>query len=630
MGGCLSCAFAQEDEYVPKGKLGARELDEMDVLTQGSLRRAYGLFKRADTDRNGKLDASELARMFKLEDDVYLGRLVDIIDCDGNGTIDFREFVVGLAAFVLSGSFGRVRFAFRLFDLNNDGSFSKRELLTAIRAAESRHEASRDAREKRSANYWGDRAVPDPLVRYKDLIGDLDARPDEMGYEEFTRIVTRHPRVFAPANQMWHALRQYADPAVKVVTHIRQSGNARFFRGTVLEPGRAEQIFAPPGSSPSSRADGATDAQRRGRDENAHPSVRRRKKVQSVRRERLADREEDETGLMRDGSRLRRWLDDAASSVKRTAAVGLERVSSFGSPRRASRAKTRAPAWEADARARLARSPSEKSAEERLDEDFAKSRGRAFGASARGESGDEDEDAASDVTMQDIWEALRGAPNPKIPPDAGDAASRFNRGGERFGSSRLAAAAAAAPPPADYSRTLDVAALAKRRLAAQRGRDGALRSSASRTRGASGARRGGRRRPVRDADGGARRALHALRRRAPPAPQTRRGGAFRRALRLDAGRNRADVPRNDEGANVADVAAARGAARARARDSSRRRRRRRESRRRVPRARPAARRHGVAFGSVAPGTVRCAGDDDETDAVCVCCCFRRYYTRSYV
>ena len=357
MGGCLSCAFAQEDEYVSKGKLGARELDEMDVLTQGSLRRAYGLFKRADTDRNGKLDASELARMFKLEDDVYLGRLVDIIDCDGNGTIDFREFVVGLAAFVLSGSFGRVRFAFRLFDLNNDGSFSKRELLTAIRAAESRHEASRDAREKRSANYWGDRAVPDPLVRYKDLIGDLDARPDEMGYEEFTRIVTRHPRVFAPVNQMWHALRQYADPAVKVVTQIRQSGNARFFRGTVLEPGRAEQIFAPPGSSPSARADGATNAQRRRRDENAHPSVRRRKKVQSVptvRRERAADREEDERGLMRDGSRLRRWLDDAASSVKRTAAVGLERVSSFGSPRRASRAKTRAPAWEADARARLA------------------------------------------------------------------------------------------------------------------------------------------------------------------------------------------------------------------------------------------------------------------------------------
>ena len=475
MGGCLSCAFAAEDEYVPKGNLGARELDEMDVLTQGSLRRAYGLFKRADTDRNGKLDASELARMFNLEDDVYLGRMVEIIDCDGNGTIDFREFVVGLAAFVLSGSFGRVRFAFRLFDLNNDGSFSKRELLTAIRAAESRHEASRDARAKRSANYWGDRATPDPLERYKDLIQDLDARPDELGYEEFTRIVTRHPRIFAPVNQMWHALRQYADPAVKVVTHIRQSGNARFFRGTVLEPGRAEHIFAPPGTAPGD-ADGATRARRRRSNENTN--ARRIKKS-------AADRAGDERGLKSDSSRFRRWLDDAASSVVRTAAVGLERVSSFGSPSgRPRTARHATPAWEADAR--LARSPSEKSAEQSLDEDFAELRGfereeRLRGDGRRG--GSEHEDAASDVTMREIWEALRGAPDPNLP----NPRSLFGDGDNTFAATekpnaesgsvrlRLAAAAAAAPPPADYSSTLDIAALAQRRVAAQKARDAAMR-----------------------------------------------------------------------------------------------------------------------------------------------------------
>ena len=475
MGGCLSCAFAAEDEYVPKGNLGARELDEMDVLTQGSLRRAYGLFKRADTDRNGKLDASELARMFNLEDDVYLRRMVEIIDCDGNGTIDFREFVVGLAAFVLSGSFGRVRFAFRLFDLNNDGSFSKRELLTAIRAAESRHEASRDARAKRSANYWGDRATPDPLERYKDLIQDLDARPDELGYEEFTRIVTRHPRIFAPVNQMWHALRQYADPAVKVVTHIRQSGNARFFRGTVLEPGRAEHIFAPPGTAPGD-ADGATRARRRRSNENTN--ARRIKKS-------AADRAGDERGLKSDSSSFGRWLDDAASSVVRTAAVGLERVSSFGSPSGRPRTARRAtPAWEADAR--LARSPSEKSAEQSLDEDFAELRGfereeRLRGDGRRG--GSEHEDAASDVTMREIWEALRGAPDPNLP----NPRSLFGDGDVTFAATekpnaesgsvrlRLAAAAAAAPPPADYSSTLDIAALAQRRVAAQKARDAAMR-----------------------------------------------------------------------------------------------------------------------------------------------------------
>ena len=466
--------------------------------------------------------------MFKLEDDVYLGRLVDIIDCDGNGTIDFREFVVGLAAFVLSGSFGRVRFAFRLFDLNNDGSFSKRELLTAIRAAESRHEASRDAREKRSANYWGDRAVPDPLVRYKDLIGDLDARPDEMGYEEFTRIVTRHPRVFAPVNQMWHALRQYADPAVKVVMQIRQSGNARFFRGTVLEPGRAEQIFAPPGSSPSSRADGATDAQRRGRDENAHPSVRRRKKVQSVRRERLADREEDETGLMRDGSRLRRWLDDAASSVKRTAAVGLERVSSFGSPGRASRAKTRAPAWEADARARSRAALREErgGAAGRGFREIARTRVRCVRARGIGRRGRRRGERRHDAGH--LGGARRA--EPEDPAGRRRRASRFNRGGERFGSSaarrrrRRRAAARGLLPHAGRRRAREAAAAAAR----PRRRCG---SSASRRAARAERGGGGRRRPARDADGGARpRFMHSD---AERRPGPRRGAAGRSDVRFD-------------------------------------------------------------------------------------------------
>ena len=56
MGACLSRTPKADDEYARAAKvtLGSRELEEMDLLTQGSLRRAFSLFRQADTDRNGR------------------------------------------------------------------------------------------------------------------------------------------------------------------------------------------------------------------------------------------------------------------------------------------------------------------------------------------------------------------------------------------------------------------------------------------------------------------------------------------------------------------------------------------------------------------------------------------------
>ena len=246
----MSSLCVSEEAEISRAKdaLGLTALDNIDALTQGSLRRAYRLFRDADADRNGKVDAHEFARMFRLPEDVYLERLVDILDCDGNRTIDFREFIVGLASFVLSGSFGRVRFAFRLFDLDNDGWFSRDELMTAIRLSESRWEALGGEAKRRKAlgrNYWGDTAQKDIYKPYRELMRDLERRcPSRMDYDEFVYVVSRHPRVFAPVNHVWNVLREYADPAVRVVRELRRAGNREFFKGTVLESDRADQIFA--------------------------------------------------------------------------------------------------------------------------------------------------------------------------------------------------------------------------------------------------------------------------------------------------------------------------------------------------------------------------------------------------
>ena len=502
MGGCVSSLCVSEEAEISRAKdaLGLTALDNIDALTLGSLRRAYRLFRDADADRNGKVDAHEFARMFRLPEDVYLERLVDILDCDGNRTIDFREFIVGLASFVLSGSFGRVRFAFRLFDLDNDGWFSRDELMTAIRLSESRWEALGGEAKRRKAlgrNYWGDTAQEDIYKPYRELMRDLERRcPSRMDYDEFVYVVSRHPRVFAPVNHVWNVLREYADPAVRVVRELRRAGNREFFQGTVLESDRADQIFATgkrPLAETTLRESPASSSRCRPTDTRA--------------------RDDGNT----DYDRIRHWLSQSSHPRRGSSlARGLQSVGgSFGFRKRRGDDGVEHPG-------RFKRTASENLAEELLDQDArdlgidtgdrARSRAerrvarfakhpRGFSDlgffdgddSAAGSTDDDGDAAASSITMNEIWTALRLAPSnsvrvrlpdgsvrPTLRPrrtpyenhDAFTPADGEASSGTKTARRAMAGAEAAAaiPIPSDYYDKLDVAAVAKRAMAADRSR----------------------------------------------------------------------------------------------------------------------------------------------------------------
>merc|ERR1711862_896694 len=61
-------------------------------------------------------------------------RIVDVLDQDESGDIDFKEFVQGMSQFSSQGDKEtKLRFAFRIYDMDNDGFISNGELFQVLK-----------------------------------------------------------------------------------------------------------------------------------------------------------------------------------------------------------------------------------------------------------------------------------------------------------------------------------------------------------------------------------------------------------------------------------------------------------------------------------------------------------------
>ena len=61
--------------------------------------------------------------------------VLDVLDNDDSGEIDFKEFVQGMSKFSSKAEKEeKLRFAFRIYDIDNDGFISNGELFQVIQA----------------------------------------------------------------------------------------------------------------------------------------------------------------------------------------------------------------------------------------------------------------------------------------------------------------------------------------------------------------------------------------------------------------------------------------------------------------------------------------------------------------
>lgn len=83
---------------------------------------------------DGVIDKAEFQMALGLKDSMFVNRMFRLFDKDGNGSISFEEFAVGLSVFNEKATLDeKVTFSFKIYDFDGDDYISKKEMKDVLR-----------------------------------------------------------------------------------------------------------------------------------------------------------------------------------------------------------------------------------------------------------------------------------------------------------------------------------------------------------------------------------------------------------------------------------------------------------------------------------------------------------------
>lgn len=110
------------------------------IFTREELDRLRKRFQKIDADSSGKIDKIEFFSIPGVANNPLGMRIMDVLDSDKNGMISFDEFINGLSIFLTANKGGssvdkneKLKFAFKIFDIDNDGYISNGELFVVLK-----------------------------------------------------------------------------------------------------------------------------------------------------------------------------------------------------------------------------------------------------------------------------------------------------------------------------------------------------------------------------------------------------------------------------------------------------------------------------------------------------------------